>query len=393
MERDSHMPIRLLKQAGWYEAGRKGAHVHFRRFGGNGRITRASPEEGRQDWDARDHIQASRLAVAEGGMRYVALIHCDNEPGFGIGFPDFPGCVSDGGTVEEAIRRGREALAFHIESMAEDGEDIPRPRARSEIEADPDMAEWCEGACIVDIDIADRPPTVAAASDPLVRGVGEIFGRRLARFVESSVVSDLPDGDWSGVKAVLLLESPHTTEVERGRPLAGDSGEKVTEHLGENIPDMEGISGAFGDLVAAGDPRVSRVGIMNASRLPLQVDPYPENGAYRRADVPAWSEFAECLPYIKRTKRPVTERNEAALFMERAIIRDLQERLGGIPVGNDLLLVCCGAFAQGIFERTQVRGGIRIAYAPHPSPIMGRRWEDYADYMRDVYDSIAHAIR
>ena len=118
-------------------------------------------------------------------MRYVASIHGDNEPGFGIGFPDFPGCVSDGGTVEEAIRRGREALAFHIESMAEDGEDIPRPRARSEIEADPDMAEWLQGARrIVCVDVDDAPPpAIAPAADPLVRRVGEIFGRRLAQFV------------------------------------------------------------------------------------------------------------------------------------------------------------------------------------------------------------------
>ena len=83
-------------------------------------------------------------------MRYIALIHGDDEPGFGVSFPDFPGCVSDGDTVEEAIRRGREALTFHIESMAEDGEEIPAPRARSVIEASPDMAEWLEGARMVE---------------------------------------------------------------------------------------------------------------------------------------------------------------------------------------------------------------------------------------------------
>ena len=103
------------------------------------------------------------------------------------------------------------------------------------------MAEWLEGARMVDIDVADRPPVVAPADDRLVCSVGGIFGRRLARFVESSVVPDLPEGDWGGVKVVLLLESPHTDEVRAGRPLAGNSGASVTRDLGENVPAMRGV--------------------------------------------------------------------------------------------------------------------------------------------------------
>ena len=326
-------------------------------------------------------------------MRYVALIHGDNEPGFGVSFPDFPGCVSDGDTVGEAIRRGREALAFHIESMAEDGEDIPRPRARSEIEADPDMAEWLEGARrIVSVDVDDAPPpAIAPAVDPLVRRVGEIFGRRLARFVESSVVPDLPDGDWSGVKAALLLESPHKHEVKRGHPLLGRSGKAAAKHLAENVPAMRGLSGALGELVAAGenDPRVSWLGIMNASQLPLQASAYPASGADHRAHIPAWSEFERCLPYVRKPwKRPEAARDEAALLMERVIVRSLQERLDRIPTGNEILLICCGKFAQGIFERIEVRDTLRIAYAPHPSYGW---WTKQADRMQGVYEGLSRA--
>ncbi len=79
-------------------------------------------------------------------MRYVAFIHGSDGPGFGISFPDFPGCVSDGDTVEEAIHRGAEALAFHVEGMIEDGEAVPEPRAVQEIKADPSLVEWREGA-------------------------------------------------------------------------------------------------------------------------------------------------------------------------------------------------------------------------------------------------------
>lgn len=57
--------------------------------------------------------------------RYVAFLHDDDEPGFGVSLPDFPGCVSDGDTVDHALRRGAEALSLHVEAMLADGEPFP----------------------------------------------------------------------------------------------------------------------------------------------------------------------------------------------------------------------------------------------------------------------------
>jgi predicted RNase H-like HicB family nuclease len=42
-----------------------------------------------------------------------------------VAFPDFPGCVTVAGSVEEAHVRAVEALSFHIQSMVEDGDPIP----------------------------------------------------------------------------------------------------------------------------------------------------------------------------------------------------------------------------------------------------------------------------
>ena len=81
-------------------------------------------------------------------MLYVAFIHRDEDPGFGISYPDFPGCISEGDTIEEAVRHGADALAFHIEGMIQDGEPIPAPRSLEEIERDPSLAEWREGVAI-----------------------------------------------------------------------------------------------------------------------------------------------------------------------------------------------------------------------------------------------------
>jgi predicted RNase H-like HicB family nuclease len=46
---------------------------------------------------------------------------------FGVEFPDFPGCVTAGTTLEEARRLAAEALALHVAGMQKDGEPLPPP--------------------------------------------------------------------------------------------------------------------------------------------------------------------------------------------------------------------------------------------------------------------------
>lgn len=58
---------------------------------------------------------------------YIALIHKDASSDYGVSFPDFPGCVTAGVTIDEARTMAREALDLHIEGMIEDGEAIPAP--------------------------------------------------------------------------------------------------------------------------------------------------------------------------------------------------------------------------------------------------------------------------
>jgi len=65
-------------------------------------------------------------------MHYVAIM--DNEDGtFGIWFPDFPGCVASGKSEDEVLESAREALAFHVDGMREDGEAIPMATSLAEI--------------------------------------------------------------------------------------------------------------------------------------------------------------------------------------------------------------------------------------------------------------------
>jgi predicted RNase H-like HicB family nuclease len=59
-------------------------------------------------------------------MPYLAIVHKEPNSDFGVSFPDFPGCITAGSTLDEARAMAKEALALHIEGMIEDGETIPK---------------------------------------------------------------------------------------------------------------------------------------------------------------------------------------------------------------------------------------------------------------------------
>jgi len=47
--------------------------------------------------------------------------------GYLVEYPDIPGCMSDGETIEEAIKNGREALRDSVAVFAESGRQLPKP--------------------------------------------------------------------------------------------------------------------------------------------------------------------------------------------------------------------------------------------------------------------------
>ncbi|MEW6640062.1 MAG: type II toxin-antitoxin system HicB family antitoxin [Pseudomonadota bacterium] len=70
--------------------------------------------------------------------QYIALIHKDADSDYGVSFPDLPGCVTAGSTLDEARDMAAEALALHLEGLEEDGEAIPEPSSLESIMNDPD---------------------------------------------------------------------------------------------------------------------------------------------------------------------------------------------------------------------------------------------------------------
>lgn len=64
---------------------------------------------------------------------YIAIIHKDADSDYGVSFPDFPGCVTAGCSVDEAKDMAQEALSGHVHYMREDGDKIPSPSSLESI--------------------------------------------------------------------------------------------------------------------------------------------------------------------------------------------------------------------------------------------------------------------
>ncbi len=77
---------------------------------------------------------------------YVALIHKDRNSDYGVSFPDVPGCIAVGETLDEAREMAAEALAFHFEGMIEDGTPLPEPSTLEAVMAD---RENTDGAAVL----------------------------------------------------------------------------------------------------------------------------------------------------------------------------------------------------------------------------------------------------
>jgi predicted RNase H-like HicB family nuclease len=88
--------IRSLEQNGWYLDRTRGSHRQF-----------------------KHEMKKYLIVIEKTGTGYSAYS------------PDLDGCVATGRTREEVEREMQEAIAFHLEGLAQSGEPIPEPSTYS----------------------------------------------------------------------------------------------------------------------------------------------------------------------------------------------------------------------------------------------------------------------
>ena len=65
-------------------------------------------------------------------MDYVVIVE-KAENSFGAYVPDLPGCVAVAATREELVPLIKDAIAFHLEGLQQDGQAVPAPSSSIEL--------------------------------------------------------------------------------------------------------------------------------------------------------------------------------------------------------------------------------------------------------------------
>lgn len=88
---------------------------------------------------------------------YPTLIHHDEGSAYGASFPDFPGTIASGATIEEAVADAEAALVAVLEVMHEDGTEIPEPSPLDQVAA---LEDAKDARAIVLVEARYAEPTV-----------------------------------------------------------------------------------------------------------------------------------------------------------------------------------------------------------------------------------------
>ena len=74
-------------------------------------------------------------------MYFPIAIHKDPDSDYGVTVPDLPGCFSAGSTIDEAMLMAREAIELYLDTLVENGRDIPTPSDIETLRNTPDFAD------------------------------------------------------------------------------------------------------------------------------------------------------------------------------------------------------------------------------------------------------------
>ena len=69
---------------------------------------------------------------------YPAIFHTAEEGGFWVSFPDFPECLTEGDSAEDAYQMAIEALGLTLTDRRRNQEPLPAPSAPNQIPLDDD---------------------------------------------------------------------------------------------------------------------------------------------------------------------------------------------------------------------------------------------------------------
>ena len=115
--------LRLLRDDGWVLARTRGSHEQYRHPTKPGLVTVAGKSN---DDIAPGTLNNILKAGGPQAMKLLVIVE-PTTSGFSAFSPDVPGCIATGATREEVEAAIRDAIAFHLDGLREDGLPLPAP--------------------------------------------------------------------------------------------------------------------------------------------------------------------------------------------------------------------------------------------------------------------------
>jgi predicted RNase H-like HicB family nuclease len=121
-------------------------------------------------------------------LTYYAVFEPVASGGFGVYWPDLPGCTSFGKTFQQAVSMASEALGLHVYSMENDGDVLPETTT-------PPFNEMPEGGIVMPITIF--PDMAKNSLDN--------------RAIKTNITLPAWLKDWAGIQGINLSQALQTT--------------------------------------------------------------------------------------------------------------------------------------------------------------------------------------
>jgi predicted RNase H-like HicB family nuclease len=118
-------------------------------------LCRTAPNSG----FAAGHSQHKQAGWAKDNKMsyYIALIHKDSGRCYGVSFPDLPGVVTAGNTIDEVMQKAAEVLEFAADDWSDlTGREFPAPRSIDQLRSLPGFREDAAGAVLAIVPLRER---------------------------------------------------------------------------------------------------------------------------------------------------------------------------------------------------------------------------------------------
>lgn len=184
-------------------------------------------------------------------------------------------------------------------------------------------------------------------------------------------VEDIIPDDVIMIKYIFIFESPHNTEVQKGIPVSGKTGESLLKKIKPG--DKENRS--FGELVKY---RVKDTVILNVSNVPLQ----KVKGDKRSEEcLQKYDKVRKTYKYAFRHRKKL-QRNIGKI--ERDLLDSLSKRLKNVLDKNkDVKIIVCGDFAKVYFTHLKLK--METIFMPHPAR---RGWNDLNQEQKNILQEL-----